>query len=183
MYSFTEKRCIVQWVSHFLSKKKGYILHHKIEQLCNWKYLRKIIFCFNASYLMCYVLRIYFWLIVKCRFVNLAIFCNLPLKKPPFFLILVCIIQQLRRRCVKILSFGANHLRLFDPFAPYFIDSYSHLRKLAMCTLSHVAKLFERISFSSKRTYVHVRTHRIFSLRVYTNIFCILYMWICCHIF
>ena len=97
-------------------------------------------------------------------------------EKPLFFLILVCIIQQRRRRCVKILSFGANHLRLFDPFAPYFIDSYSHLRKLAMCTLSHVAKLFERISFSSKRTYVHVRTHRIFSLRVYTNIFCILYM-------
>ena len=94
-------------------------------------------------------------------------------EKTLFFLILVCIILW---RCVKILSFGANHLRLFDPFAPYFIDSYSHLRKLAMCTLSHVAKLFERISFSSKRTYVHVRTYRIFCLRVYTNIFCILYM-------
>ena len=126
---------------------------------------------------MCYVSHIYFLLIVKGRFVILLIFCNLKLKKKPlFFLILVCIIQQRRRRCVKILSFGANHLRLFDPFAPYFIDSYSHLRKLAMCTLSHVAKLFERISFSSKRTYVHVRTHRIFSLRVHTNIFCILYM-------
>ena len=129
-------------------------LYTPSEVVDNWKHLRKITFSCNISASICATL------IRECRLVNLAIFCSLQLKKSPFFLIPACIIQL--RWCVKIPSFGANHLRFFFcPFGPYFIDSYSHLRKLAMCTLSHVAKLFERILFSSKRTY------KIFCLRVH----------------
>ena len=105
MYSFTEKRCIVPWVSHFLSKKKGYILHHKIEQLCNRKYLRKITFCDNISSILASLCSTYRAFLDNCK-MPLCKSGNIlqsSVEKNLFFLILVCIIQQ--RRCVKILSF------------------------------------------------------------------------------